>query len=151
MKSNEIYKFITFIGEAKIGEIILLSFFVFPVILISWLKIFVEIGIENETAKIIIAVALLVLYILAIVLTKRYYRNEIRIKQAKEIIKTYLYSKVWSKISFKRIRTNINETYDDTLLEKITVNFTKEFTKTTIRNVGNGLKLTEPDKEEDEE
>ena len=67
MKSNEIYKFITFIGEAKIGEIILLSFFVFPVILISWLKIFVEIGIENETAKIIIAVALLVLYILAIV------------------------------------------------------------------------------------
>ena len=146
-----LYKFITFIGEAKIGEIILLSFFIFPIILISWLKIFVELEIDFHHDKIIVAGVLLFLYILAIALTKTYYCKVAKIKQAKEIIKIYLHSKGWEKISFNRIRININETYDDTFLEKITVNFNKEFSPTKIKNVGSGLKLAEPDNEEDEE
>ncbi len=163
MKTNDAFKLIEFIRESKIGDIFLISFIVLPVFLFAWFKFFNEFCPIPEKWTMWSIISLIIVYAGSIFLVKRHQYKKNKFKKAAIIIKTYIESRNWTKMSFERIKSDINEEYTEKFVREIMKEFPHEFSSVNLKKLKekklkekkkkaenkNGLKII--DKEEKEE
>lgn len=150
MKSNEINSFVGIIRQAKIYETLIVSLFVLPIYLGSWILILKQFDNTLWNHQLCILLILILIYIFGIIFFKYYQLREYKMEIAKDCISNYLLSKKWSIISFNRIRERINIKWSDEFLQSVIHRYNFEFRAAPIKGKKVGLRLL-PTEEEQED
>ncbi len=133
MKIDDAKSIVDLIRNSTFGEIFFTSIIILPIYLASWiltLKLFNK-KLWNE--EITILVVLISGYIITLLILKFYQTKDQKIERASMKIRAYILSRNWTRMSFDRILTNIDTSYDSELLKLVLDKYPLDFRKGTIK------------------
>ncbi|MFD2567020.1 hypothetical protein [Pseudotenacibaculum haliotis] len=133
MKINEAKSVIDIVRESSFGELFFTSLIILPIYLGSWIVVLKQINKTLWEKSSLVLILLVLAYILTLVIMKFYQSKDQKIEKASIKIRQYILSRNWTRMSYERIKKNIDHSFTPELIDNILNKYPEDFRIGTIK------------------